>query len=54
MNDKYIFYKKKSIELKKKIYKLLKKNENENEIRYLIKLLEDTTNKMEIIINAKY
>lgn len=57
MDKDYIFLKKKSIQLKEKITKLLSKKKNEkdeNELRYFINLLEETTNKMEIIINSKY
>lgn len=57
MDKDYIFLKKKSKQLKEKITKLLSKKKNEkdeNELRYFINLLEETTNKMEIIINSKY
>lgn len=57
MDKDYIFLKKKSIQLTEKITKLLSKKKNEkdeNELRYFINLLAETTNKMEIIINSKY
>lgn len=57
MDTKYSFLKKESLRLKEKISKLLKNKKSEkdeNEIRYLINLLEQTTNKMELIINSRY
>ena len=57
MDNDYTFLKKKSIQLKEKVSNLLKKKKNqkdENEIRYFVKLLEEITDKMEIIINSKY
>ena len=57
MNSNYTFLKKESLKLKEKISTLLKKKKNqkdENEIKYFLNLLEETTNKMEIIINSKY
>ena len=57
MDTKYSFLKKESLKLKEKISKLLKNKKSEkdeNEIRYLINLLEQTTNKMELIINSRY
>ena len=57
MNGNYTFLKKESLKLKEKISTLLKKKKNqkdENEIKYFLNLLEETTNKMEIIINSKY
>lgn len=57
MDTKYSFLKKESLRLKENISKLLKNKKSqkdENEIKYYLNLLEDTTNRMELIINSKY
>lgn len=59
MNSKkeYIFLKKESIKLKEKVTKLMKNKKStkdENEIRYLLLILEKTLEKMEIIVNSMY
>ena len=56
MNKKtYIFLKDESKRIKTDIdFELKKKVVDQNKVRYLIILLENTTNKMENIINSMY